>query len=279
MPTLPTPAALQTAMRRDGFAILRGLFQPSEVQVLGDAVDRLSAKLRGLPPGEHDVDGAVAVIAPGGSIARVVWVAAADPELDRCSRDRRLVGLAALVLGGHRFDQLIAQLHPKEPGDAVEFDWHQDAVHRRFGTAAWTDIDGRGSYLQTLLAIDACTLDNGPLCLVPGSHGRGALVHSAARTLPIEALRGVRPVPALLAAGDVAIFGPFVIHGSTPNQGDAPRRVLVSGFALPGANHRAYPGKGSGRRLDLGCLDPAAPACAAVVPVTEAAAPQPLVAQ
>lgn len=253
---MPQDAAqILAELDRDGFAIVRGVFSADEVAALSAATDALLARLRGLGPGEHDVDGAHVVISGQGSVARVVWAAAADPTLDAFSRDRRLLALASMALGGREFDQLISQLHPKLPGDEVDFDWHQDAVHRRFGTEAWTDVDGRGSYLQTLVAIDACTADNGPALFVPGSHRLGSLPHRDDRTLDPARFDEASAVPALLQPGDVAIFGPFAIHGSRPNDSTGPRRVLVSGFALPGANHRSYPGRGSGRRVVLASAD------------------------
>jgi hypothetical protein len=39
------------------------------------------------------------------------------------------------------------------------------------------------------------------------------------------------------------------VHGSTANHSALPRRVLINGYACPGANGRVYPGAGSGRRL------------------------------
>jgi ectoine hydroxylase-related dioxygenase (phytanoyl-CoA dioxygenase family) len=50
-------------------------------------------------------------------------------------------------------------------------------------------------------------------------------------------------------AGSVIFFGPYAVHGSTPNASSVPRRVLINGYAYPGANGRVYPGEGSGRVL------------------------------
>jgi len=58
-------------------------------------------------------------------------------------------------------------------------------------------------------------------------------------------------VPALLAAGSAAFFGPYVVHRSAENRGTAPRRIAINGFALPGANARAYFGAGTGVPIDL----------------------------
>ncbi|HEY6322362.1 MAG TPA: hypothetical protein VJA16_12460 [Thermoanaerobaculia bacterium] len=40
-----------------------------------------------------------------------------------------------------------------------EFEAHQDSEHRRYGTAEWRDVGGRGSYVQSVVAIDDSTPD------------------------------------------------------------------------------------------------------------------------
>jgi hypothetical protein len=49
--------------------------------------------------------------------------------------------------------------------------------------------------------------------------------------------------------GDTLFFGPYTAHASFENRSDRYRRILINGYACPGANHRVYPGKGAGRRL------------------------------
>jgi ectoine hydroxylase-related dioxygenase (phytanoyl-CoA dioxygenase family) len=49
--------------------------------------------------------------------------------------------------------------------------------------------------------------------------------------------------------GDTLFFGPYTAHASFENTSDRYRRVLINGYASPGANHRTYPGDGAGRRL------------------------------
>lgn len=239
---------------RDGFAIVRGVFAVAEIDALDAAADALVAHAVGLGAGEHDIDGSVFVLgeprADGRpNIHRIVWAAAASPTIDALSQDPRLLQLASAALGGAAFDQLIAQLHPKLPGDDVDFAWHQDAVHRRFGTPEWRDAGLRNGYLQCLIAIDANREDNGPLRFIRGSHESGVIEHGPERTLAATQVSTAQAVSALLAPGDVAIFGPLTIHGSSPNASNGPRRVLVSGFAALGANSRRYPGRGAGRRV------------------------------
>jgi len=48
----------------------------------------------------------------------------------------------------------------------------------------------------------------------------------------------------------VIFFGPYTAHMSKANTSDHYRRVLINGYATPGANHRVYPGAGLGRVLE-----------------------------
>jgi hypothetical protein len=51
--------------------------------------------------------------------------------------------------------------------------------------------------------------------------------------------------------GSLLLFGPYTIHGSTANCSDKPRRVLINGYAYPGANKRVYPGCDYGRIIGV----------------------------
>jgi ectoine hydroxylase-related dioxygenase (phytanoyl-CoA dioxygenase family) len=53
------------------------------------------------------------------------------------------------------------------------------------------------------------------------------------------------------SAGSVLFFGPYTAHASFENTSMTLRRVLINGYAYPGANHFKYPGEGSGRVLSL----------------------------
>lgn len=163
--------------------------------------------------------------------------------------------MAAQVLGSSMVDQLICQAHFKEPGDGVHFPWHQDSRHRRYGTELWSDVNGTGSFVELVTAVDPMTHDNGPLRVIPGSqrHGHLATDSKTESFLPTNDA-WFDPDDAFditLAPGDVALFGPYLIHGSEPNHSSLARRSFLNGFACPGANHRDYPGEGSGRSLSV----------------------------
>ena len=226
-----------------GYLVLPCLFTSAEVECVSGAFDRLLQCAAELDC-TQDYCGAHFVF-DGGRVHRVVWCGAAEPALLRLSEDARLVDPVARLLGSDQMEQLICQAHFKQPGDGVSFDWHQDAQHRRYGTSLWSDVNGRGSFVQTVLAVDPMQRDNGPLYIVPGSCQMGPLPASEVKQHfdPAEA------VPLLLEPGSVAMFGPYTIHGSFPNESPRARRVFINGYACPGANRREYPGQGSGRKL------------------------------
>ena len=62
---------------------------------------------------------------------------------------------------------------------------------------------------------------------------------------PDPAPTGIASIP-----GDTIFFGPYTAHASVENTSDKYRRVLINGYASPGANRRVYPGDGAGRRLN-----------------------------
>jgi len=245
----------------DGYLILEGLFSREEVAEMAAASERIRALGReiaaSLPAddpaaGERKIEFGGSQFVFGGSngstrLLRVVWAGGCEPAFLACGRDARLTSIVGQLLGSSTAFQLLNQLHAKYPHDGLEFEPHQDSEHRRYGTPEWCDVDGRGSYVQTVVAIDDTTPENGPLIFYPGSGRRGHLDPAAVR----RRYQGRPGVPALLKAGSAAFFGPYVVHRSAENRGAAPRRIAINGFALPGANSRSYFGAGTGVPVDL----------------------------
>ena len=244
-----------------GWVLLPGLFRAPELAPVRVAFERLHAAAQRLRS-TQDHDGARFVLADRGDeivVQRVVWAGGAEPTLLSLSADPRLVGPALQLLGSDHCEQLLCQAHFKMPGDGVSFDWHQDIQHRDKGPGTWRDLNGRGSYVQTLLAVDDMRADNGPLQFVPQDAVRTDAQGRLRDTpfdygTPMGAGGGdiidvSRAETIIGEAGSVILFGPYAVHGSTANHSALPRRVLINGYAYPGANGRVYPGAGSGRRL------------------------------
>jgi ectoine hydroxylase-related dioxygenase (phytanoyl-CoA dioxygenase family) len=254
-----------------GVIVVRGLFSADEVDVARAAFERLWARAQTLGT-TGTWDDALFVLQPRERdvvVQRIVWAGGAEPDLLRLGQDERLVEPALQLLETSSCDQLLNQAHFKMPGDGVAFDWHQDIQHRDKGPGTWNDVTGRGSYVQSILLVDDMRDDNGPLQFLPDDavplDARGRLVighddYSAtpattpgATLLPTSAtsssVDASRAVTMTGRAGDVLFFGPYAVHGSLPNVSTSSRRVLINGYAAPGANGRMYPGSGLGVRL------------------------------
>jgi hypothetical protein len=240
------------AFQDGGFFVKRGLFAPAEVEIARAAIERLYTTAQRLTAtGDHDGAFFALAVPPHGAVVvqRVVWAGGAEPCLLRLSEDMRLLEPALELLGTDRCEQLLCQVHYKMPNDGVAFDWHQDIQHRDKGNGTWRDVTGRGSFVQTILLVDDMTEQNGPLEFIP-SH---AVTLDAARRLVADdqglRIEGSHRIAVTGHAGDVLFFGPYAVHGSTPNESSLPRRVLINGYAAPGANGRFYPGRGACRVL------------------------------
>lgn len=229
-----------------GYLFLDRLFLEPEIAEIRTAIERLQVEASSLE-GIVMHKGSQFVVT-GKQIRRVVWCGAAEPILLKYGQDERLISIAKQVLGSKKLYQLINQVHFKLPNDGVSYPFHQDSRHRGYGTDEWTDINGKGSYIQTVTAIDESNLENGPLLVMPGSCKKGhlGLPYSENEQTDSELFNKKDAIPISMKPGDVVAFSPYTIHGSLPNNSNKPRRIFINGFAYPGANKRSYPGCNKG---------------------------------
>jgi hypothetical protein len=241
-----------------GWIVRPGLFRADEVarmQTCFEELEKIAGELfgTGLHRGAHFVLGEK----HGRRVLRrIVWAGGCQPYLLAIGGDARLTVPCAQLLRSHAMDHLLNQAHFKRPRDGVAFDWHQDIQHRDKGGGEWTDVNGSGSFVQTLIVLDEMTPDSGPLKFIPGSSKWGRVdFGDGAGDKPPQATNASARAPEADAVtitaqpGDTLFFGPYTAHASFENTSDRYRRVLINGFASPGANRRVYPGDGAGRRL------------------------------
>lgn len=234
--------------RRDEVARMRKCFERLEWLAQG-------MRETGLNQGSHFVLGE-----KNGTriIKRVVWAGGSQPYLLQVGEDPRLTLPCAQLLGSRQMDQLLSQAHFKRPGDGVIFGWHQDIQHRDKGDGQWKDINGRGSFVQTLIVLDKMTTDSGPLQFVPGSTKWGRVDfgdhdYDDAEFTPRQPPQfdDADVVTINAQPGDTLFFGPYTAHASFQNKTDSYRRVFINGYAYPEANSRVYPGDGAGRTISV----------------------------
>jgi len=243
-----------------GWIVLPALFSAGEVERMKACFDDLE-DLAGNMSETGLNNGSYFVLGENGDgivIKRVVWAAGSQPYLRAIGEDRRLTVPAMQLLGSSEMNQLLSQAHFKRPFDGVIFGWHQDVQHRDKGNGTWTDVNGKGSFVQTLIAIDEMTPESDPLKFIPGSSKWGRVdfgdhdyddPHYQPRRPP--QFNESDAVTILAKPGDTLFFGPYTAHASFENVSSTYRRVLINGYAYPGANRRVYPGDGAGRLLQV----------------------------
>jgi hypothetical protein len=224
---------------RDGYAIVRGFFTASEINEISAALDQLYAE--GVEHGRCFRHGNLFYnVASGDSgeplVRMVQWPSYHQPLLNRVRLDRRFAELLGPFIGLN-LKQIINQIHWKAPGSLGDFAWHQDSKSRR-PASAYRNL--AASYVQTGLAIDPHTPESGCLRFIPGSHLRGDLgmdctTHSLGVAMKDEALEAAGlsaadAVDVLLEPGDLALWSPYLVHGSGTNRSDHKRRFYINGY-------------------------------------------------
>lgn len=228
-----------TAFRRDGFAIVRGLFEASEIAAIAAAADQLyaegAAHGRSFRHGNLFYD--VASGPAGKPLVRMAqWPSYHQPVLNAVRLDGRIARLLEPLIGPH-LKQIINQIHWKAPGSLGDFAWHQDSRSRR-PAAAYRNL--AGSYVQTGLAIDPHVPEAGGMRFVPRSHLRGDLGMDCSKKAlgtPLEddslesvGLSSADAVDLVLEPGDLALWSPYLVHGSGHNRSGHRRRFYVNGY-------------------------------------------------
>jgi hypothetical protein len=225
--------------RRDGYAIVRGLFSKREIAEIATATDRLHAEgvahARSFRHGNLFYN--VAHSDTGEPLVRMVqWPSYHEPVMDRVRLDSRLARIVEPLIGPD-LKQIINQVHWKASGSLGDFAWHQDSRSRR---PAWAYRNLADSYVQTGLAIDPHNPQTGGMRFIPGSHARGDLGMDCSRKalgtpLLDEALEEVglsasEAVDLVLEPGDLALWSPYLVHGSGHNRSSHKRRFYINGY-------------------------------------------------
>ena len=113
----------------------------------------------------------------------------------------------------------------KQPHIGREKPWHQDAVYWGYEP---------NEFISAMVALDAATVDNGVLQVVPGSHKHGALSHQGAELqveLGSEQQERTTNVP--MESGDILMFHSLTLHASQPNRSDHQRRMCIFSYMAP----------------------------------------------
>lgn len=224
---------------RDGYAIVRGLFNHDEIDEIAAAADQIYAE--GVAHGRSfrhcNLFYNVAAGASGEPLVRMAqWPSYHQSVLNRVRLDRRIARLLEPLIGSN-LKQIINQLHWKAPGTIGEFAWHQDSRSRR-PASAYRSL--ANSYVQTGLAIDPHGPRSGGMRFIPGSHSRGDLGLDCSKkalgtamsdaALASIGLSAGDAIDLVLEPGDLAMWSPYLVHGSGTNCARHKRRFYINGY-------------------------------------------------
>ena len=152
----------------------------------------------------------------------------------------RLLDYAAGLLGPN-VQLHHTKLHAKPPAIGSPFPLHQDYPYFPHTT---------DEMLAAIVHIDPATVENGCICLVPGSNKMGPLptTNETDNYLSLDEWPLEKAVPIEAQAGDVLFFSYLMVHGSYVNKSERSRRIVLFQFRSPTNrpldNQHVSPGQG-----------------------------------
>jgi ectoine hydroxylase-related dioxygenase (phytanoyl-CoA dioxygenase family) len=235
------------AYRRDGYLVRRGVFDEAELEELRAAGEEVIEQLVAIRRGQRVEAGAYTFELETASLVMIKWEGDSDviqgiepfahfhPTFERVAADSRFLEPARDIVGTDvcLFTEKLNYKRARHGGPVV---LHQDHPY-------WDGhVDDIERMMTIMLLLDDSTVENGCLHAVPGSHEWGEQprkqVDGFGRFEMDDAgfdRSLLRPVE--LAAGDLVMFGPMLVHCSEPNRSDADRRALLYTYQPAGCRH------------------------------------------
>ena len=215
--------------REQGYVLARGVFardevtsMQREVEALLERAEAAGRKMEATWRGEWRQRESAAVQTRVDIIHNVQNHSA---SFTRLLVDPRLVDRAAELIGPN-VQLHHTKLHNKQPSVGSPFPMHQDYPY----------FPHEGdSMIAAIVHIDDATVENGCLCVVPGSHKLGPMehAHDGSFYLPLDDWPLDRATPVEAQAGDVLFFGYGMVHGSYVNRSNRPRAILLVQMRSP----------------------------------------------
>lgn len=222
----PLSQAQIDSFRRDGFVIVRGMYERAAARISAWA-DEVAAYPEA--PGKYMMYFEQSSREPGRRLLnRVENYCPYHVGFDRLLNGPGLRDAVAWLFGEPAV-MFKDKINFKLPGGSG-FTPHQDVQ------AGWDCY--ASLYITALISIDATTRENGCLELVARRHREGQIGPTWA-PLPEEVTAGMEFVPCETEPGDVVFFDSYTPHRSEANLSDRPRRVLyVTYNKLAEGDHR-----------------------------------------
>ena len=249
-----------------GYAVVRGVFSKDEMQAIQAETQRIYAEgLKHHATWRHQ--NLLYEILPESFagqryMLQAHWVAWMSPLFERIRRDPRVLAVMQPLLGPD-IKQVAQQIHWKPPGVAQRtgYRFHQDLRFRE-RREAFRDL--MTSYINTGLAIDPATTDNGCLQVFPDSHklgylglsddGSGTIMKGVTHEQELRQA-GLNPsdvVQLELEPGDLALWGLLTVHGSVGNRSGHDRAFAIQSYVRADSSERGEWAFRGGESVPLG---------------------------
>jgi phytanoyl-CoA hydroxylase len=215
----------EARFHEQGFLAIDNAFTPEEVRA---ALDGMVDVIGGKYPGYRGIqfeNGARAIL-PSLSpeqkqdyVRKISHFTQWDARLHAIATHPKLLALSERLIGdkpGMFEDKALI----KPPRIGREKPWHQDH--------AYWNLPLDSKVVTAWIALDAATVENGCLYVIPGSHREGPVVHFNRRDWQIcdDQVQTSRAVAAPLKPGGVLLFNSYLQHGTPANDSPLRRRAL-----------------------------------------------------
>ena len=229
MPSIFTPDQ-QAAYERDGYVLVRSLFDPEEIAILRGAIET-DPQLQASLYDRRD--------AAGKATRMATWNHPGDSVYGLAARSHRVVDTMEAMLGGEVY-HYHSKLTAKEPLEGGAWEWHQDYGY-------WYHNGCVFPYMASLMvALDKTTRENGCLQVIRGSHHAGRVEHGVLPGEQVgadprrveEMLKTMDLVYCEMEPGDGLFFHSNVMHRSDQNR--SPNRRWTVLFCYNAARNNPY---------------------------------------
>ncbi len=217
--------------RENGYLIVEDVLTPDQVDEGRRIVEDFTERSRSVTESNDVFDLEPDHTSERPAIRRLKQPAKQHPFFDDLIHsDAILDPLESLI--GHHIRALGSKLNLKAAGVGSPVEWHQDlAFHPH----------SNDNLLAVGIAFDDCSLVNGCLLVMPGSHKGAVLDHHqdgwfvGAVDVRAQGIDVEHATPVEMRAGSIEIHHVRMLHGSAPNRSPNPRRLLLFDMAAADA--------------------------------------------
>ena len=229
MASLFTPEQ-RAAYERDGFVLIRSLFDTEEIGLLRGAIET-DPQLHASLYDRNDASGKATRMA--------TWNHPGDSVYGLAARSHRVVDTMEEMLGGEVY-HYHSKLTAKEPRDGGAWEWHQDYGYWYHNGCVFPFM------ASVMVALDKTTRENGCLQVIRGSHHAGRVEHGVLPGQQVgadprrveEMLKTMELVYAEMEPGDGLFFHANVMHRSDQNRSENRRWTVL--FCYNAARNNPY---------------------------------------